>query len=65
MSFYLVVSFLEYRVGKVSHYIKNKFSRLSKEFCKENFRIKLVFNSFKLESYVSYKDPIPNDLKFF
>ena len=32
-------------------------------FCKENFNIKLVFNSFKLKSYFSYKDSIPNDLK--
>ena len=39
--------------------------KLCKEFCKENFSIKLVFNSFKIENYVSYKDPIPNDLKSF
>ena len=25
--------------------------------------MKLVFNSFKIKNYVSYKDPIPNDLK--
>ena len=27
--------------------------------------IKLVFNSFKIKKYFSYKDPIPNDLKSF
>ena len=37
--------------------------KLSK-FCK-NFEIKLVFNSFKIKNYFSYKDPIPNDLKSF
>ena len=35
------------------------------EFCKENFNIKLVFNSFKIKNYFSYKDPIANDLKSF
>ena len=24
-----------------------------------------MFNSFKIKSYISYKDPIPNDLKYF
>ena len=32
---------------------------------KENFDIKLVFNSFKIKSYFSYKDPILDDLKSF
>ena len=36
-----------------------------KEFCKENFNIKLVFNSFKNKNYFSCKNPIPNDLKSF
>ena len=35
------------------------------EFCKENFNIKLVFNSFKIKNYFAYKDAIPNDLKSF
>ena len=52
-------------IGNLSHHIKNKLSKLCKEFCKENFNIKLVFNSFKIKNYFSYKDPIPNDLKFF
>ena len=45
--------------------IKNKLSKLCKEFCKENFNIKLVFNSFKIKNYFSYEDPIPNDMKSF
>ena len=32
---------------------------------KENFNIKLIFNSFKIKNYCSYKDPIPNDFKSF
>ena len=38
---------------------------LCKKFCKETFIINLVFNSFKIKNYPSYKDPIPNDLKSF
>ena len=38
---------------------------LCEEFCQENFNIKLVFNSFKVKNYFSYKDPIPDDLKSF
>ena len=52
-------------IGNISHHIKNKLSKLCKELCKENFNIKLVFNSFKTKNYFAYKDPIPNDLKYF
>ena len=52
-------------IGNLSHHIKVKLSKLCKEFCKENFNIKLVFNSFKIKNYFSYKDPIPNNLKSF
>ena len=52
-------------IGRLSHHIKNKLSKLCKEFCKEHFNIKLVFNSFKIKNYFAYKDPIPNDLKSF
>ena len=52
-------------VGNLSHHIKNKLSKLCKEFCKENFNIKLVFTSFKIKNYFSYKDPIPDTLKSF
>ena len=52
-------------ISNLSHHIKVKFSKLCKEFCKENFNIKLVFNSFKVKKYFSYKDPIPNDFKSF
>ena len=27
--------------------------------------MKLVFSSFKIKNYFSYKDPIPDDLKYF
>ena len=52
-------------ICNLSHHIKNKLWELCKEFCKENFNIKLVFNSFKIKNCFSYKDPIPNDLKSF
>ena len=52
-------------MGNLSHHIKNKLSKLCKEFCKENFNIKLFFNSLKIKNYFAYKDPIPNDLKSF
>ena len=52
-------------IGNLSHHIKNKLSKLCKEFCKENFNIKLVFKSFKIKSYFSYKDPILDNLKSF
>ena len=52
-------------ISNLSHHIKNKLLKLCKEFCIENFIIKLVFNSFKVKNYFAYKDPIPNDLKSF
>ena len=52
-------------IGNLSHHIKNKLSKLCKEFCKENFNIKLVFSSFKIKNYFSYKDPILDNLKSF
>ena len=52
-------------IGSLSHHIKKKLSKLCKEFCKENFNIKLVFNSLKIKNYFSYKDPNPDDLKSF
>ena len=52
-------------IGNLSHHIKIKLSKLCKEFSKENLNIKLVFKSFKVKNYFSYKDPIPNDLKSF
>ena len=52
-------------ISKLSHLIKSKLLKLYKEFCKENFNIKLVFNSFKIKNYFSYKDPIRDDLKSF
>ena len=52
-------------IGNLSHHIKIKLWKLCKEFCKEGFNIKLVFNSFKVKNYFSYKKSIPNDLKSF
>ena len=52
-------------IDNLSHHIKKKLSKLCKEFYKENFNIKLVFKSFKIKNYFSYKDPIPDDLKSF
>ena len=52
-------------IGNLTHHIKIKLSKLCKEFCKEIFNIKLVFNSFRIKNYFSCKDPIPNDLKSF
>ena len=37
-------------MGNFSHYIKIKLLKLCKEFGKENFNIKLVFNSFSCRS---------------
>ena len=41
------------------------FSNFCKEFCKENFNIKLVFSLFRIKNYFSYKDRVPNALKSF
>ena len=38
-------------ISNLLHHIKNKLSKLCKEFCKDNFNIKLVFNSFKIKSF--------------
>ena len=61
---FITFNYIPY-IGILSHHIKNKLSKLSKEFCKENFNIKLIFSSFKIKNYFSCKDPIHNDLKPF
>ena len=38
-------------ISNLSHKIKIKLSKLCKEFCKESFNIKLVFNLFKIKNY--------------
>ena len=50
-------------ISNLSHHIKNRLSKL--QFCKENVNIKLVFTSFQIENYFSYKEPVPGDFKFF
>ena len=52
-------------IGNLSHHIQNKPSKLCKEFCKENFNMKLLFTSFKIKNYFSYKDPIRDALQSF
>ena len=42
-------------IGNLSHHTKTKFSKLCKEFCKENFNTKLAFNSFNIKNYFSIK----------
>ena len=37
-------------IATFSHHIKNKLSNFCKEFCKENFNIKLVFSSFQIKN---------------
>ena len=49
----------------MSHHIKNKLLKLCKEIDKENFNIKLFFTSFKIKNCLSYKDPIPDYVKYF
>ena len=61
---FITFSYIPY-ISILSHHIKNKLSKLSKEFCKKHLNIKLIFSSFKIKSYFSYKDPILNDLKSF
>ena len=52
-------------IGNLSHNIKNKPLKICKKFCEDNFKIKLVFYSFKIKNYFSYKDLIPDDLNSF
>ena len=44
-------------IDNFSHHIKNQLSKLCKEFCKENFNIKLVFNSLKIKKLFLIKRP--------
>ena len=53
-------------IGNLLHHIKKKRnSKLCKERCKENFNVKLFFNSFKVKNQFSYDDPIPDNFKSF
>ena len=52
-------------IDNLLHHIKNKLSKLCKEFYKENVNIWLVFTSFKIKNYFSYKGSIPDNSKFF
>ena len=37
---------------------------IRQDFCKESFNIKLVCTSFKIQNHFSYKDLIPDSLKY-
>ena len=52
-------------IGNLSHHIKSKLPKFSKELYNENCNFKLVFNWLKIENYFSWKDPIPNDFNSF
>ena len=52
-------------IDSLSHNIENKLFKLCKEYYKENVNIKLLFSSFKIKNYFSYKDPIPDNMKSF
>ena len=52
-------------IGKFSDYTQKKINKLIKQFCKDNIKIKLVFDSFKISSMFSTKDKIPHSLKSF
>ena len=45
-------------IGKTSYIVKEKVRHLSTTFCK-NITVQLVFSSFKIGSYFSYKDMVP------
>ena len=51
-------------IGNLSHHIKNKLSKLCKEFCKKNSSITLVVSSLKL-NIIFHINTIPSDLKSF
>ena len=57
---------LNYHILAISHTIlKTNFRNFAKGLVKKKINIKLVFNSFKIKNYFSYKHPTPDDLKFF
>ena len=52
-------------IGKASDNVKIKILKICKKYCKEEFNMKIVFNSFKIKNFFSYKDAIPDDMKSF
>ena len=54
---------LSYHISATFNVILKILLKLRKEFCKENFNIKLVIISFKIKNYFSYKNP--DNLKCF
>ena len=49
-------------IGDYSSFTQKRLALLAKRYC-NNINIKLVFNSFKIGSLFSVKDPIPSDLR--
>ena len=52
-------------ISNLSYHVKDKLSKLHKDFSKEFVNVKVVFTSFKIRNYFSYKDWIPDDFKSF
>jgi len=52
-------------IGEPSINVRSKFLNLCNKFCKQDFKIKIVFSSLKIKSFFSYKDAIPDDMKSF
>ena len=50
-------------IGRYSNQTKTKINNLIKNLCKPNTKIKLVFSSFKIKQFFSYKDKTPLDMK--
>ena len=51
-------------IGKYSEQVQKKLSKICKQFCKDT-DLKIIFISFKINSYFSTKDKIPYFLKSF
>ena len=51
-------------IGNYSRLTQIKIRQLCKRFCKD-LNIKLVFSTFKIKTFFSFKDPIPTALKSF
>ena len=52
-------------IGTFSKFTEHKLQELTKQFCKEDTNIKIVFSTFKLASLLSTKDKVPYGLKSY
>ena len=46
-------------IGELSKNAKAKIDKIVKRFCKENIDVKIIFNTNKISSFFSTKDPVP------